>query len=166
MILQLSQFLPCYPSPPSLHPTPTVGPHTGALGYGSASLPTVGWSGLSVRECGAAGSASGQTACPVSPTLCQSRSTTATRVLSSLAARLRPSYRSGWMFIFYFLGVGLSCCWIFYQFWLCEEAQCVYLCRHLGSSYKILKRRICCPTEKRANNMNKQFTIFKNTGRF
>ena len=30
--------------------------------------------GLSVRECGAAGSASGQTACPVSPTLRQSRS--------------------------------------------------------------------------------------------
>ena len=30
--------------------------------------------GLSVRECGASGSASGQTACPVRPTLCQSRS--------------------------------------------------------------------------------------------
>ena len=30
--------------------------------------------GLSVRECGAAGSASGQTACTVRPTLCQSRS--------------------------------------------------------------------------------------------
>ena len=30
--------------------------------------------GLSVRECGAAGSASGQTACPFSPTLCQSGS--------------------------------------------------------------------------------------------
>ena len=30
--------------------------------------------GLSVRECGAAGSASGQTACPVRPTLHQSRS--------------------------------------------------------------------------------------------
>ena len=30
--------------------------------------------GLSVRECGAAGSASGQTACPVPPTLHQSRS--------------------------------------------------------------------------------------------
>ena len=30
--------------------------------------------GLSVRECGTAGSASGQTACPVHPTLCQSRS--------------------------------------------------------------------------------------------
>ena len=31
-------------------------------------------SGLSVHECGATGSASGQTACPVRPTLCQSRS--------------------------------------------------------------------------------------------
>ena len=38
----------------------------------SASLPAV--SGLSVHECGATGSASGQTACPIGPTLCQSRS--------------------------------------------------------------------------------------------
>ena len=37
------------------------------------------------------------------------------------------------MFIFYFLGVGLPCCSIFCQFWLCEEAPCVYLRRHLGS---------------------------------
>ena len=37
------------------------------------------------------------------------------------------------MFIFYFLGVRLPCHSIFCQFWLCEEAQCVYLCRHLGS---------------------------------
>ena len=37
------------------------------------------------------------------------------------------------MFIFYFLGVGLPCRSIFCQFWLCEEAQCVYLRRHLGS---------------------------------
>ena len=39
------------------------------------------------------------------------------------------------MFIFYFLGVGLPCRLIFCQFWLCEEAQCVYLRRHLGSPY-------------------------------
>ena len=39
----------------------------------SASLPTIR-PGLSVRECGATGSASGQTACPIRPTLCQSRS--------------------------------------------------------------------------------------------
>ena len=37
------------------------------------------------------------------------------------------------MFIFYFLGVGLPCRSIFCQFWLCEEAQCVYLSLHLGS---------------------------------
>ena len=37
------------------------------------------------------------------------------------------------MFLFYLLGVGLPCRWIFCQFWLCEEAQCVYLRRHLGS---------------------------------
>ena len=37
------------------------------------------------------------------------------------------------MFIFYFLGVRLPCRLIFCQFWLCEEVQCVYLRRHLGS---------------------------------
>ena len=37
------------------------------------------------------------------------------------------------MVIFYFLGVGPPCCSILCQFWLCEEAQCVYLRRHLGS---------------------------------
>ena len=58
---------------------------------------------------------------------------TATRLLSTLAARLCPSYWSGCMFIFYLLGVALPCRLIFCQFWLCEEAQCVYLRRHLGS---------------------------------
>ena len=51
--------------------------------------------GLSVCECRAAGSARGQTACPVHPTLRQSRPATATRVLSAKAARLCPSYQSG-----------------------------------------------------------------------
>ena len=37
------------------------------------------------------------------------------------------------MFILYFLGVGPPCRLILCQFWLCEEAQCVYLRRHLGS---------------------------------
>ena len=83
--------------------------------------------GLSVRECGVAGSASGQTACPVRPTLRQSWSR------HSHASPLRPSYGSGCMFLFYLLGVGLPCRSIFCQFWLCEEAQCVYLHRHLGS---------------------------------
>ena len=101
-------------------------PHTGALGYRVCFVPPplvpvylcakVGpWGatcrtacpilchsesgslGLSVRECRAAGSASGQTAWPVRPTLCQSqsRSATATRVLSAPAACLHPSYWSG-----------------------------------------------------------------------
>ena len=58
---------------------------------------------------------------------------TATRVLSARAAHLRPSYWSGCMFLFYLLGVGLPCHLIFCQFWLCEEAQGVYLHLHLGS---------------------------------
>ena len=53
-------------------------------------------------------------------------------------ARLRPSYRSGCMFFFYLLGVGLPCPSIFCQFWLCEEVQCVYLRRHLGSPLFVL----------------------------
>ena len=72
--------------------------------------------GLSVCDCGAAGSASVQTACPVCPTLRQS---------GSCHGHASPLH---------FLGVGLPCHSIFCQFWLCEEAQCVYLRRHLGSS--------------------------------
>ena len=48
-------------------------PRAGALGCVVCFAPCR-LSGLSVRECGAAGSASGQTACPVRPTLHQSRS--------------------------------------------------------------------------------------------
>ena len=94
--------------------------------------------GLSVHECGAAGSASGQTACPVCPTLCQSRSRHGHASPLRPGARLRPSYWSGCMFLFYLLGVGLPCRLIFCQFWLCEEVQCVYLRRHLGSSHLVL----------------------------
>ena len=91
---------------------------------------------LSVYLCerGAAGSASGQTACPFCPTLCQSRS------CHGNTNPLRPGCPSlplllVWMnvYFFYFLGVGLPCRSIFCQFWLCEEAQRVYLRRHLGS---------------------------------
>ena len=52
-------------------------------------------SGLSVHECGAAGSASGRTACPVRPTLQQSRSRHSHRSPLHPGARLRPSYQSG-----------------------------------------------------------------------
>ena len=88
---------------------------------------------LSVRECGAAGSASGQTACPLCPTLCQSRSRHGHASPLRPGARLHPSYLSGCMFLFYLFGVGLPCHSIFCQLWLCEEGQCVYICRHLGS---------------------------------
>ena len=56
----------------------------------------------------------------------------ATRVLSAPVPVSAPP--AGLMYVsFYLLGVGLPCCSIFCQFLLCEEAQCVYLCRHLGS---------------------------------
>ena len=89
--------------------------------------------GLSVCEWGSAGSASGQTACPVHPTLHQSRFCHGHVSPLHPGARLRPSYLSGCMFLFYLLGVGLPCLLIFSQFWLCEEVQCVYLRLHFGS---------------------------------
>ena len=54
------------------------------------------------------------------------------------------------MFIFYFLGVGLPCRSIFCQFWLCEEAQCVYLRLHLGSlpSFYLLKFEIIADSQE------------------
>ena len=67
----------------------------------------------------------------------------ATRVLSTLAALLCPSYWSGCMFLFYLLGVRLPCCSIFCQFWLCEEAQCVYQRLNLGFP---LLEFLCCWT--------------------
>ena len=48
-------------------------PRAVALGYAVCFVPRR-LSGLSVCECGASGYASSQTACPVCPTLCQSRS--------------------------------------------------------------------------------------------
>ena len=86
--------------------------------------------GLSVRECGVTGSASGQTACPIGPTFRQSQSRHGHVSPLRPGARLCPSYWSGCMFLFYLLGVGLPCRLIFCQFWLCEEAQCVYLSCH------------------------------------
>ena len=123
---------------PSVHPGLSVRECGASVCYPCSACPVLHHSesgplGLSVQECGAAGSASGQTACPVGPTLRQSRSATATPVLSAPAAGLRPSYRSGWMFIFYLLGFRHPCRSIFRQFWLWEEVQCVHLCRHLGS---------------------------------
>ena len=96
----------------------------------SATLSPALW--VYLCECGATGSASGQTACPVCPTLRQSWSR------HSNASPLHPGCLSlpllpVWMSVFYFLGVGLPCCSIFCQFWLCEEAQCVYLRCHVGS---------------------------------
>ena len=57
-------------------------PRAGALGWVVCFARCS--SGLSVRECGATGSASGRTACPVCPTLCQSWS------CHSNASPLRP----------------------------------------------------------------------------
>ena len=59
----------------------------------SATLSPALW--VYLCECGATGSASGQTACPVNPTLCQSRSRHGNASPLHPAAHLRPSYWSG-----------------------------------------------------------------------
>ena len=48
--------------------------------------------GFSMCECGAAGSASCRTTCPIGPTICH---ISGFRYVAHLAARLHPSYRSG-----------------------------------------------------------------------
>ena len=96
----------------------------------SATLSPALW--VYLCKCGTAGSASARTACAICPTLRQSQSR------HSHASPLHPSAVSAPptsldVFIFYFLGVSPPCCSILCQFWLCEEAQCVYLLHHLGS---------------------------------
>ena len=75
--------------------------------------------GLSVLECGAGGSASGRTACPIRSTLHYiSESGHVARVLCTLAARLRPSKGLDECFFFISLVFGLPCSSIFCQSWL------------------------------------------------
>ena len=57
------------------------------------------------------------------------------------------------MFIFYFLGVEPPCPSILCQFWLCEEAQCVYLRRHLGSPLPLFLRFISVEKGHMDNNV-------------
>ena len=84
-------------------------------------------------ECGAAGSARGQTACPCRPTLLQSRSCHSNGALSTPVPVSTPPTGLDECLFFYVLGVRLPCRSILCQFWLCQEAQCVYLRLHLGS---------------------------------
>ena len=67
---------------------------------------------------------------------------TARRVLSTPVPVSAPPTGLDEGLFFYFLGVGPPCRSILCQFWLCKEAQCVYLCHHLGSliciSFKII----------------------------
>ena len=111
--------------------------------------------GLSMHECGATGSASHHfvgsascnLACPVpqSATLLGPPAAALLRVLVALAVSTAPPTGLDECFFFISLVVGLPCGLIFCQFWLffvfklllsffwlCEEAQCVYLCLHLG----------------------------------
>ena len=62
----------------------------------------------------------------------------ATRVLSAPVPISTPPTGLD-VFLFYLLGVRLPCHSIFCQFWLCKEAQCVYLRCHLGSLSRTMK---------------------------
>ena len=102
--------------------------------------------GLSLRECAAAGSASCYTACPIhSPPphwVCQllpCRKSSPPR----LPVSAPPSSLDECFFISLVVGLPYSSIfcqfWLFFAFklllsffWLCEEAQCVYLHLHLG----------------------------------
>ena len=100
--------------------------------------------GLSMHECGAAGSASCSLACPA-PQSATSFSPPAATLLQVLSAQVcAPPTGLDECFFFISLVVGLPYSSIFCQFWLffvfklllsffwlCEEAQYVYLCLHL-----------------------------------
>ena len=111
--------------------------------------------GLSMRECGVAGSVSHHLvgsasccpACPVpqSATSLGPPAATLPRVLSARLPISAPPTGLGECFFFISLVVGLPYNSVFCQFWLfivfklllsffwlCEEAQCVYLCLHLS----------------------------------
>ena len=129
-------------------------PHAGALGCSLFRSPTVP-PGLSMCKCGDAGSdshhlvgsASCSLACPI-PQSATSLSPPAAALLRVLSAQLpisAPPTGLGECFFFISLVVGLPFSLIFCQlwlffvfklllsfFWLCKEAQCVYLCLHLG----------------------------------
>ena len=88
---------------PAAAPTPTgafnqrfeaLFPRAGALGFAVCFAPCHS-SGISVGECGAAGSASARTACAVRPTFCRSRLRHSHVSPLHPGACLHPSYWSG-----------------------------------------------------------------------
>ena len=122
-------------------------PGAGALGCGLLHSPTIP-PGLSVCECGATGSVSCCTACPIHSTVCQvsgSGSVALSPVHLScpypplLAVWRNVSSLSPWLLDFCAVRFSVSsgCFFVFKLllsfFWLCEEVQCVSLCLHLGS---------------------------------
>ena len=70
-------------------------PRAGALGYVVVGFTLRRFSGFSVHKCRATGCASGQTACPILPTLHQSQSRHGHASLLHGGAHLFPSYQSG-----------------------------------------------------------------------
>ena len=66
----------------------------------------------------------------------------AKRVLSTQVPVSAPPTGLDECFFFISLVVGLPCSSIFCQFWLCVEAQCVYLRRHLGSLHPFFLTRV------------------------
>ena len=105
---------------------------------------------LSILECGAKGSASCSLACPVpqsatslGPPCCESSP-------PQLPISAPPTGLDECFFISLVVGLAYSLIfcqfWLFFVFklllsffWLCEEAQCVYLCLHLGWKHLMWK---------------------------
>ena len=86
-----------------------------------------------LRECGATGSASDQTACPIRPILQQFVPPWPRESSPPWLPISAPPTVVDECLFFISLVVPLPCCSILCQFWLCEEAQCVHLHCHPGS---------------------------------
>ena len=123
-------------------------PQAGALGCMVCSLPAPSPPpppGLSMRECGAVGSASCSLACPIPQSATSLGRGLAMSPLCSgcpspplLPVWMKVSSLSPWLSDFHTVRFSVSsgCFFVFKLllsfFWLCKEAQCVYLCLHLG----------------------------------
>ena len=90
-------------------------------------------------QCGAAGSASILIACPIHSTICHISGSCSIASSSPplLLVWMNVSFLSPWLSDFDTVRFSVSSgCFLFLNlllfFWLFEEAQCVYLCLHLG----------------------------------
>ena len=133
------EFLPLLPQPPQVFSVRDFGILFLRTGLYSLSCSPIVPPSLPICKCGTARSASHCLAHPGPPAAALSR------VLSILLPTSAPPtsldecfFFNSWLLGFYTVRFFVSSgCFLFlnlvvFFFWLCEEAQCVYLCPHLG----------------------------------